>query len=116
MVQTQSKFFDDLAKLAAGAAGTLHGVRSEVEATFRQWAERWAADLDLVSREEFEAVRAMAAAARKENEELRARLDALDGGSRGESGSPAETGPGAAGSGDQGGDNPDEGVIPPEPA
>lgn len=107
MVQTQSKFFDDLAKLAAGAAGTLHGVRSEVEATFRQWAERWAADLDLVSREEFEAVRAMAAAARKENEELRARLDALEKGSGADLASDSE-GPD--------GDDPAEGVIPPEPA
>lgn len=107
MVQTQSKFFDDLAKLAAGAAGTLHGVRSEVEATFRQWAERWAADLDLVSREEFEAVRAMAAAARKENEELRARLEALE----------SASGSGlSSGSADDGEDSADAGAIPPEPA
>lgn|SRR5690554_5878972 len=113
MVQTQSKFFDDLAKLAAGAAGTLHGVRSEVEATFRQWAERWAADLDLVSREEFEAVRAMAAAARKENEELRARLDALEAASREESRPEPDL---MAAAGEQDGDKPGEGDIPSEPA
>ncbi|HEY8351559.1 MAG TPA: accessory factor UbiK family protein [Sphingomonadales bacterium] len=106
MVQTQSKFFDDLAKLAAGAAGTLHGVRSEVEATFRQWAERWAAELDLVSREEFEAVRAMAVAARKENEELRARLDALELKLGGEDGAGTDIQAAAT----------DAGGTPPEPA
>lgn len=78
MVQSQNKFLDDLAKLASGAAGTLHGLRTEVEGMIRQRMERWAADLDLISREEFEAVKAMAAEARRENEDLRQRLQALE--------------------------------------
>lgn len=78
MVQSQNKFLDDLAKLASGAAGTLHGLRTEVEGMIRQRMERWAADLDLISRDEFEAVKAMAAEARRENEDLRLRLHALE--------------------------------------
>ncbi|MEX1148358.1 MAG: accessory factor UbiK family protein [Sphingomonadales bacterium] len=78
MVQTESKFLDDLAKLATGAAGTLHGMRQEIEGIVRQRLERVLADLDLVKREEFDAVKAMAAQAREENEALSARLDALE--------------------------------------
>lgn len=78
MVQSQNRFFDDLAKLATGAAGTLHGLRAEVEGMIRQRMERWAADLDLVSREEFETVKAMAGEARRENEDLRQRLESLE--------------------------------------
>ncbi|MDA5194779.1 accessory factor UbiK family protein [Govanella unica] len=79
MVQTQNKLFDDLAKLATGAAGTLHGVKAELEGVVRQRVERLLANMDLVTREEFEAVKAMAVEARRENEALKARLDALDG-------------------------------------
>lgn len=78
MVQTDNKFLDDLAKLATGAAGTLHGVRQEVEGMVRQRLERVLDDLDLVTREEFEVVKAMAAAAREENEALKERLEALE--------------------------------------
>jgi BMFP domain-containing protein YqiC len=79
MVQTQNKLFDDLAKLATGAAGTLHGVKAELEGAVRQRVERLLSDMDLVTREEFEAIKAMALEARRENEALKARLDALEG-------------------------------------
>ena len=78
MVQTDNKFLDDLARLATGAAGTLHGVRQELEGIVRQRLDRMLADLDLVTREEFEVVKAMAVAAREENEVLKARLEALE--------------------------------------
>lgn len=78
MVQTQNKLFDDLAKLATGAAGTLHGVKAEVEGAVRQRVERLLADMDLVTREEFEVVKVMAAEARRENAALEARLAALE--------------------------------------
>jgi BMFP domain-containing protein YqiC len=70
--------FDDAARVAGGALGTLAGLRREVEALARGQVERLLAQLDLVSRDEFEAVRAMAAKARAENESLAARLDALE--------------------------------------
>jgi len=78
-VQSQNRFFEDLAKLATGAAGTLAGVGREMESSMRQAFERMVGGLDLVSRDEFEAVKAMAATARAEAEALRARLDALEG-------------------------------------
>ncbi|RMF10692.1 MAG: accessory factor UbiK family protein [Alphaproteobacteria bacterium] len=78
MVQTDNKFFDDLAKLATGAAGTLHGVRQEIEGLVRQGIDRVLSGLDLVTREEFEMVKAMAAEARAQNEALEARIAALE--------------------------------------
>lgn len=78
MVQTQGKLFDDLAKLATGAAGTLHGLKAEIEGLVRQRVERLVTEFDLVTREEFEAVRSMASEARRENEALKARLEALE--------------------------------------
>lgn len=78
MVQTDNKFLDDLAKLATGAAGTLHGVRQEIEGMVRQRLERVLDDLDLVTREEFDVVKDMAAVARAENEALKERLDKLE--------------------------------------
>ena len=77
-MQSQNRFFDDLARVAAGAMGTLSGVKSEVETRIREQLERVLAGMDLVSREEFEAVKAMAAKARSEQEELRRRLAGLD--------------------------------------
>jgi BMFP domain-containing protein YqiC len=77
-MQSQNRFFDDLARMAAGAAGALTGVRGEVEARFRDQLERVLAGMDLVSREEFEAVKAMAAKAREEQEILRGRMAALE--------------------------------------
>lgn len=78
-MQTDNKFIDDMAKVASNALGVLAGVRDEFEATFRARLERWLADMDLVTRDEFEAVKAMAQKARVENQALEKRLAALDG-------------------------------------
>jgi BMFP domain-containing protein YqiC len=77
-MQSQNRFFDDLARVASGALGTLSGVREEVEQRLREQLEKLLAGMDLVTREEFEAVRAMAAKARNEQEELKQRLAALE--------------------------------------
>lgn len=77
-MQSQNRFFDDLARVANGAVGALSGVRSDIEARFRDQLERVLAGMDLVSREEFEAVKAMAAKARAEQEELQRRIAALE--------------------------------------
>ena len=77
-MQTDNRILDDLAKVATSALGTLQGVRGEVEERMRAQFERVLASMEIVTREEFDVVRAMAAAARTENEELRARLDALE--------------------------------------
>ena len=77
-MQSQNRFFDDLARMASGAAGALTGMRGEIEARFRDQLERILAGMDLVSREEFEAARAMAAKAREEQEILLRRIDALE--------------------------------------
>lgn len=77
-MQSQNPFFDDLARVASGALGALSGVRAEMEAMMRQQFERVTSGLDLVSREEFEVVRAMAIKAREENEVLAQRLAQLE--------------------------------------
>jgi BMFP domain-containing protein YqiC len=77
-MQSQNRFFDDIARVAGGAAGALSGVRGEIEARLRGQLERILAGMDLVSREEFEAVKAMAAKAREEQEDLRRRLAELE--------------------------------------
>jgi BMFP domain-containing protein YqiC len=77
-MQSDNKIFDDFVKFVNGAAGTLAGVGREAEAGARSKAKEWIGGLDFVSRDEFEAVKAMAAAARDEAEALRARLDALE--------------------------------------
>ena len=73
-----SRVLDDLARLMTDVAGVAQGARREAETVMRAQAERFLAGMDLVSREEFEVVREMAARARTENEALRARLDALE--------------------------------------
>ena len=78
MTQTSNRFFDEIARLMNDAAGVAQGLRREVETLFRNQAERWLADLDLVKREEFEAVREMAKLAREENEALKARIAMLE--------------------------------------
>lgn len=78
MTQTQNRVLDEIAKLFTNAAGAAQGVRQEVETVIRSQAERLVADLDLVPREEFEVVRAMAVLAREENEALKARIEALE--------------------------------------
>ena len=77
-MQTQNRFFDDLARVATGALGALSGVRSEVEARLREQLENLLAGMDLVSRDEFEAVKAMAAKARSEQEDLTKRVAELE--------------------------------------
>ena len=77
-MQSDNRFFDDAAKLAGGAIGTLTGLRREIEALARQQVERLLARMDLVTRDEFEAVKEMAAKARSEQEDLTARLAALE--------------------------------------
>jgi BMFP domain-containing protein YqiC len=78
-MQSENRMFDDLVKFVNGAAGTLAGMGREAEAATRERAREWIGGLDFVSRDEFEAVKAMAAAARDEAEALKARLDALEG-------------------------------------
>ncbi|MBI09307.1 MAG: pyrroline-5-carboxylate reductase [Rhodospirillaceae bacterium] len=77
-MQVDNRFLDDLARVANGATGALSGVREEVEALVRQRAERFLADMDLVTRDEFEAIKAVAAKARLEQEALEARVAALE--------------------------------------
>ena len=77
-MQTQNKILDDFAKLMTDAAGAVQGVGREVETAFKAQAERWLNSMDLVKREEFEAVREMAVKAREENDALAARLAALE--------------------------------------
>jgi BMFP domain-containing protein YqiC len=77
-MQIDNKLFDDLARMAAGAAGTAIGVRDEIEAQVRQQAERLLSRMDLVTRDEFEAVREMASQARAEQEAMAERLAALE--------------------------------------
>ena len=77
-MQTTNRFFDDLAKVAGGAVNTLGGLREEIEARVKERVERFAAEMDLVTREEFDAVRAMAAKAREEQEVLLERVNALE--------------------------------------
>ena len=78
MTQTTNRFFDEIARLMNDAAGAASGVRREVETVVRNQAERILRDLDLVKREEFEAVKEMARLAREENEALKARVAALE--------------------------------------
>ena len=77
MTQTSSRFFDEIARLMNDAAGVAQGVRREFDTLFKTQAERWLRDLDLVKREEFEAVKDMARLAREENEALKTRIAAL---------------------------------------
>ena len=77
-MQTENKFFEDLVKMANGFAGTVAGMGREAEGNAREKFKAWVGGEDFVSRDEFEAVKAMAAAARDENELLKARLDKLE--------------------------------------
>lgn len=77
-MQTRNKLFDDFGQLMTNAMGVAQGARQEAETAMKSWMDRWLADRDFVTREEFDAVRAMAQKAREENEALKARLDALE--------------------------------------
>lgn len=78
MPQTRSRVFDDVARLMSDAAGLAAGAKREVETVFRTQLERMMAGMDIVSREEFEAIREMAIRARDENEKLSARIAQLE--------------------------------------
>jgi BMFP domain-containing protein YqiC len=77
-MESPKPLFEDFTRLASGAFGALAGVKEEIEALFRSQFERWTHSLDLVTREEFEAVRAMAAKAREEQEVMAERIAALE--------------------------------------
>ena len=77
-MQADNRLFDDFVKIVNGAAGTFAGMTREAEASARSRAREWIGGLDFVSRDEFEAVKAMAAAARDEADALKARLDAFE--------------------------------------
>jgi BMFP domain-containing protein YqiC len=77
-MQTENRIFDDLSKLINGAAGTIAGMGREAESAARERAREWIGGMDFVSRDEFEAVKAMAAAARDEADALKARIAALE--------------------------------------
>lgn len=77
-MQSRNKILDDVSQLVTNAMGVAQGARDEAETAMKGWVDRWLADRDFVTREEFDAVRAMAQKAREENEALRARLDALE--------------------------------------
>ena len=77
-MQSENRLFDDFVKVMNGAAGTLAGMTREAQAAMQERFREWIGGLDLVKREEFEAVKAMAVAAREENEALRTRIEALE--------------------------------------
>ena len=91
-MQSENRLFDDFVKMMNGAAGTLAGMGREAESSVRERAKEWIAGMDFVSREEFEAVKAMAAAARDEVDELKAKIDALTA-AAGKTGAGTKTGP-----------------------
>ncbi len=77
-MQTRNRFFDDMSQLMTNAMGVAQGAKSEAENAMKSMMDRWLADRDFVTRDEFDAVRAMAQKAREENEALKARLDAME--------------------------------------
>ncbi|MBF9022306.1 accessory factor UbiK family protein [Rhodobacterales bacterium FZCC0069] len=77
-MQTRNKIMDDISQLMTNAMGVAQGAREEAENAMKSLMDRWLADRDFVTREEFDAVRAMAQKAREENEALSARLEALE--------------------------------------
>ncbi len=79
-MQSQNRMFDDLVKMMNGAAGTFAGMGREAEGSLREKMREWVGGMDFVARDEFDAVKAMAAAARDENEVLRKRIAALEAG------------------------------------
>ena len=81
-MQSENRLFEDLVKMMNGAAGTFAGMGREAESSMRQKMREWVGGLDMVSREEFDAVKAMAIAARDENEALKKRVDALEAAAR----------------------------------
>ena len=81
-MQTRNRLLDDVSQLMTNAMGVAQGARSEAETAVKSLMDRWLADRDFVTREEFDAVRAMAQKAREENEALKARIAALEAGAK----------------------------------
>ncbi|RKF16098.1 accessory factor UbiK family protein [Roseovarius spongiae] len=81
-MQSRNKVLDDISHLMTNAMGVAQGAKQEAETAMRSMVDRWLADRDFVTREEFDAVRAMAQKAREENEALKTRLDALEAGKK----------------------------------
>ena len=77
-MQSQNRLFDDLARVASGAAGALSGLRGELEELFRQRLERYLEEADMVPRDEFDTIKAIAVQAREAQEALEARVSALE--------------------------------------
>ena len=77
-MQSRNRIFDDVSQLMTNAMGVAQGARDEAETAMKGLMDRWLADRDFVTREEFDAVRAMAQKAREENEALKARIAALE--------------------------------------
>ncbi|MEM6371205.1 MAG: accessory factor UbiK family protein [Pseudomonadota bacterium] len=77
-MQARGKIFDDISQLMTNAMGVAQGAREEAETAMKSMMDRWLADRDFVTREEFDAVRAMAQKAREENEALKTRIEALE--------------------------------------
>lgn len=82
-MQTRNRFLDDMSQLMTNAMGVAQGARQEAETAMKSLLDRWLADRDLVTRDEFDAVRAMAQKAREENDLLKARLDKLEAAQKG---------------------------------
>ena len=77
-MQPRNKVLDDLSQMMTNAMGVAQGARDEAQTAMKSWMDRWLADRDFVTREEFDAVRIMAQKAREENEALKARIEALE--------------------------------------
>ena len=77
-MQTRSKIFEDISQLMTNAMGVAQGAKTEAETAMKSLMDRWLADRNFVTREEFDAVRAMAQKTREENETLKARIEALE--------------------------------------
>ena len=77
-MQSRNKILDDVSQLMTNAMGVAQGAREEAETAVKSIIDRWLADHDFVTREEFDAIKAMAQKAREENENLKARIDALE--------------------------------------
>ncbi|MBW0156575.1 accessory factor UbiK family protein [Sedimentimonas flavescens] len=77
-MEAPNKFFDEMSKLMTNAMGVAQGAKTEAETAMKSWMDRWLADRDFVTREEFDAVKAMAQKAREENEALKARIANLE--------------------------------------
>jgi len=78
IMQSRNKIMDDMSQLMTNAMGVAQGAKDEAETAMKSMMDRWLADRDFVTREEFDAVRAMAQKAREENEALKARIEALE--------------------------------------